>query len=324
MDDDELPDLADPQRRILVICGGGYAGLFAAEFLARLEERLGKLPLGQIFDLIAGTSIGGLLALGLAKGMCASELSPLLTDLGPVLFGRPACGFFRSKHDPKPLVDKITKIFGDATLSSLTRRVLIPSVNMTGGETLVFANGPNDPTASYPIREAALATAAAPWYLPPHQADHRLYADGGLVANSPEALAAIEAVHGRGWPRDRVKMLVVGSTQISARLPGHLLNAHWGLVDWVKDKRLLTTAMRAQMSLARQQAQKVLGSVNIIDVDVELNAAEQKRVALDKAAPDATDVLKTLAKEAFERFCAANPLLLKEWSAIQPAQLGTR
>nr|WP_294506436.1 CBASS cGAMP-activated phospholipase [uncultured Rhodopila sp.] len=315
MDGDELPDLADRQRRVLAICGGGYAGLFAAEFLARLERRLGQRPLGEVFDLIAGTSIGGLLALGLAKGMRAAELPPLLTELGPVLFSRSAYGLFRAKYDAAPLVDKVADVFGDTTLSSLTRRVLIPAVNMTGGETLVFSNGPNDPTASRPVREAALATSAAPWYLPPHQADRRLYADGGLVANSPEALAAIEAVHGRGWPRDRVKLLVVGSTQVSARLPGHLLGARWGLLDWVRDGRLLTTAMRAQMSLARMQARSVLGSANIIEADVELNAAEQKRVALNKAAPGATHVLETLAKETFERFCADHPLLVAEWSA---------
>ncbi len=314
MDADALPDLAPTPRRVLAICGGGYAGLFAAEFLARLETRLGGAPLGEAFDLISGTSIGGLLALGLAKGLRAAEFPGLLTELGPVLFGRPGPGLFGSKHDPKPLVDKVAQIFGDAPLSSLPRRVLVPAVNLTGGETLLFANGPNDSTAGRPIREAALATSAAPWFLPPHLADRRLYADGGLVANSPEAAAAIEAIHRRGWARDRVKMLVVGSTQVSARLPGHLLNARWGLVEWVKDTKLLATTMRAQMSLARQQAQSVLGPANVIVVDVELNAQEQNRVALNKAAPKATQVLQTLAKEAYERFCAEHPLLLATWT----------
>ena len=76
----------------------------------------------------------------------------------------------------------------------------------------------------------------------------------------------------------------------------------------LRDKGLLTTAMRARMSLARRQARSMPGAANIIEVDVELNAAEQKRVALDKAVPGTTHVLETLAKEAFERFCADHPL----------------
>jgi predicted acylesterase/phospholipase RssA len=314
MDRDELPDLEPSDRKVLAICGGGYAGLFAAEFLSRLEARLGDRPLGERFDLISGASIGGILALGLAKGMKAAELPNLLTELGPALFADPSWGLFGPKHDVAPLAAKLKTLFGDAKLSALPRRVLVPSVNLTGGEALVFGNGPNDPTRSLAVCEAALATSAAPLFFKPHQADRRLYADGGLVANSPEAIAAVEAVHGRGWSRGRVKMLVVGSTQVSARLPGHLVRAGWGLVSWIKDQRLLTATMRAQMSLARQQALAVLGADNLVFADLELSAQEQKRVGLDKAELAATQVLQTLAREAFDRFCAANPLLLDRWS----------
>ncbi|HWK32756.1 MAG TPA: CBASS cGAMP-activated phospholipase [Hyphomicrobium sp.] len=315
MDWDKLPDLENKDRKILAICGGGYAGLFAAAFLARLEVRLGAgRPLGERFDLIAGTSIGGLLALGLAKGMNASELPKLLIDLGPALFGDPGWGLFKPKHDVAPLAAKLAELFGEIKLSDLPRRVLVPSVNLTGGEALVFGNGPNDPTRSISVCEAALATSAAPYFLPPHRADERLYADGGLVANSPEAIAAIEAVHGRGWPRDRVTMLVVGSTQASSRLAGHLITINWGLRAWLWNKRLLTSTMRAQMSLARQQAERVLGKGRIVYVNVELTAQEEKRVGLDKANAMATQVLQTLAKEEYERFCEEFSLLLDRWS----------
>jgi predicted acylesterase/phospholipase RssA len=314
MDREKLPRLEEPDRKVLAICGGGYAGLFAAEILMRLEERLGDGPLGKRFDLISGTSIGGLLALGLANGMKAAELPKLLTELGPQLFGSPKWSFNGPKHDVAPLQAKLEKLFDKTKLSALSLRVLVPAVNLTGGETLVFGNGPNDPTRSHLVYEAALATSAAPYFFKPHLADQRLYADGGLVANSPEAIAAIEAVHGRGWTRGHVKMLVVGSTQVSARLPGHLINAGWGLASWAKDQRLLTATMRGQMSLARQQAMAVLGADNLVSIDVELNAQEQKRVALDKADSAATQVLKTLAKEQFERFVAEQPLLLERWS----------
>ncbi len=313
MDPDELPDLTVKDRKVLAICGGGYAGLFAAEFLSRLEARLGGERLGDCFDLISGTSIGGLMALLLAKGCKAASLSELLTDLGPELFGHPQLGLLAPKYDVRPLADKLANLFASARLADLPRNVLVPAINLTGGETLVFGNGRNDPTRLLPVSEAALATSAAQWYLPPHRADHRLYADGALVANSPEAIVAVDAVHGRGWARERVTMMVVGSTQVTARLPGHLLNTRWGLGAWMKDQRLLTTAMRAQMSLARQIAVRILGAENVVSVDVELSTQEQKRVALDKATPEATQILMTLAKEAFERFCADHPLLLSQW-----------
>lgn len=224
MDRDELPDLEEPDRKVLAICG--------AAFLTRLEARLGaETTLGERFGLIAGASIGGLLALGLARAMRAAQLATLLADLGPDMFGPPGWRLLKPKHDVAPLAAKLTELFGEATLSDLPRRILVPSVNLTGGEVLVFGNAPNDPTRSKSVCEAALATSAAPYFLAPHRSDKRLYADGGLVANSPEAIAAVEAVHGRGWPRERVTMLVVGSTQVSARLPGHLINVAWGLRD---------------------------------------------------------------------------------------------
>jgi patatin-like phospholipase/acyl hydrolase len=306
---EELPLLDDPRRRILAICGGGYAGLFAAEFLSRLENHLGGKALGNHFDLIAGTSIGGLLALGLASGLRAAALPAMLTDLGPLLFRKASYGLFRSKYNPAPLSEKITSLFGNGTLTTLQRQVLIPAVNMTACEALIFGNGKNDPTAVRTIHEAAMATSAAPWFLPPHASDHRLYADGGLVANSPECAAAIEAVHGRCWPRDRLTMLVVGATRANARTPGHLLGTQWGLLGWVKKKRLLDTVMQAQMSLAAQLSRRVLGKDNVVDVNVELNAEEQEHVGLDTATPKATATLQTLAKEAFEKFRREYPTM---------------
>ena len=57
--------------QILSLSGGGFLGLYTAAMLAELEERSGK-PLNQCFDLIAGTSIGGIIALGLAAGRSGS------------------------------------------------------------------------------------------------------------------------------------------------------------------------------------------------------------------------------------------------------------
>ena len=74
-------------RRILSIDGGGIKGTMPAAFLAGLEEDLGQ-PIGRYFDLIAGTSTGGIIALGLGLGRTAKELLELYERRGPVIFGQ--------------------------------------------------------------------------------------------------------------------------------------------------------------------------------------------------------------------------------------------
>ena len=74
-------------RRILSIDGGGIKGTMPAAFLAGLEDDLGQ-PIGRYFDLIAGTSTGGIIALGLGLGRTAKELLELYERRGPVIFGQ--------------------------------------------------------------------------------------------------------------------------------------------------------------------------------------------------------------------------------------------
>ncbi len=76
-----------PKRRILCIDGGGILGTFPAAFLAGLEPDVDR-PIGSYFDLIAGTSTGGIIAIGLAMGLRASELLDLYEKRGPEIFGQ--------------------------------------------------------------------------------------------------------------------------------------------------------------------------------------------------------------------------------------------
>src|SRR4051812_33794461 len=74
-------------RRILSIDGGGLLGAFPAAFLSSIEEQLNK-PIGSYFDLIAGTSTGGIIAIGLAMGLSASEINDLYQNRGAEIFGQ--------------------------------------------------------------------------------------------------------------------------------------------------------------------------------------------------------------------------------------------
>jgi patatin-like phospholipase/acyl hydrolase len=71
--------------RILSLDGGGIRGTFSAAFLARIEEHL-DYPIGRYFDLIAGTSTGGIIAIGLGLGLSAKEILRLYEEKGPAIF----------------------------------------------------------------------------------------------------------------------------------------------------------------------------------------------------------------------------------------------
>lgn len=207
-------------KRILTLDGGGIKGTFAVAFLAALEEDLGS-PIGQYFDLIAGTSTGGIIALGLGLGYSAQEMLNFYTHLGPRVFA--ANGWIRflrqigwSKYSPKPLESILKETFGTRTLGESKTRLVIPSLNLENGEVYIYK------TAHHPrlttdwrksVVEVALATAAAPTYFPTHRAQMGTpLIDGGTWANNPVGLAAVEAIGVLGWERSDLRILSIGCT----------------------------------------------------------------------------------------------------------------
>lgn len=115
-------------KRILTIDGGGIRGTFPAAFLANLEQDLGQ-PIGRYFDLISGTSTGGIIAIGLALGLPAANILKLYEDKGPAIFAQTRGGVagwlgrrFRTgrwllwgpKYSPQPLHDALYDVLGIA------------------------------------------------------------------------------------------------------------------------------------------------------------------------------------------------------------------
>src|SRR5579859_6685327 len=129
-----------PIHRILTIDGGGIAGTYPAAVLAELETHL-PLAIGRYFDLIVGTSTGGIIAIGLAMGLKASEILALYEEHGPAIFGqhrgplinwllhkvRSAKGLISSKHDTAHLRDALERILGDRRIGDATTRLVVPS-----------------------------------------------------------------------------------------------------------------------------------------------------------------------------------------------------
>lgn len=207
-------------RKILSLDGGGIKGVFPAAFLTTIEEQIGT-PIGKYFDLIVGTSTGGILALGLGLGYSAKELLKFYEDLGPKVFtvslsmkllGRLGL----PKYSPDPLRRALTKKFAKRRLGESSTRLMIPSMNMDSGEVHVFK------TAHHPrlerdykesVVEIAMATAAAPTYFPPHMSSSGIpFIDGGMWANSPVGFAVVEAIGVLGWERTILEVLSLGCT----------------------------------------------------------------------------------------------------------------
>ena len=205
--------------RILSVDGGGIRGIIPGTILAQLEKILNKLDgtnrkIGEYFDMVAGTSTGGILAClylmpdgnGAAKYTAAEALDLYLTK-GHIIFDRTlvekilsAGGIIHQKYSDEPIYELLTEYFGDETISNFIRPSLITSYEITDRKAVFFtsANAREEAMNNFFIRDAARATSAAPTYFPPARISSMIgekytLVDGGMFANNPALCAYAEA-----------------------------------------------------------------------------------------------------------------------------------
>jgi hypothetical protein len=133
------------RRRILSIDGGGIKGIFPIAFLAHIESALSLHSVAEHFDLIAGTSIGGIIALGLGFGLTAQQMTAFFVKHGSEIFPRPksVSRIFRrwtgvAKYDSAPLKKALESRFGERRLNDSSVRLLIPSFDATGADIHIY------------------------------------------------------------------------------------------------------------------------------------------------------------------------------------------
>jgi len=258
-----------PSYRILSLDGGGIRGLLTAILLERLEQAQPGW-LAQI-DLFAGTSTGGLLALGLAAGRTPTEARRLYEQHGREVFADTSQDdvgdlgkLTGAEYDIKPLRDILITEFGDLTLGDLSKKVLISSFDLDNQpqdpcqvrtwQAKFFHNYPGlDSDADQLLVDVALRTSAAPAYFPSYQG----YIDGGIVANNPSVCALAQALHlptGSQTLEDIV--LLSAGTGINPRfLAGE--NKDWGVIQWATV--LVNLVMEGSVGLADYQCRQLLG-----------------------------------------------------------------
>ena len=203
--------------RILSLDGGGIKGLVTLTILRRLIEEVPVLL--EKVDFIAGTSTGGIIALGLADEVPLDTIKSLYYDNGPKIFKKTRFNFWglaKSRYSNKHLKKLLAGMFGDRTLGELKKKVLIPSFDLDNEDKTTRTWKPkffdnlkkDEPDCKELIRNVALYTSAAPTYFPAVDG----YIDGGVCANNP-SIAALSNVVKRGAALGNIRLLSLGTGQ---------------------------------------------------------------------------------------------------------------
>lgn len=266
--------------RILSLDGGGIRGVFTAAVLAKWEA-MTDLSAAKHFDLIAGTSTGGILAIGLGLGLSAQQMVQFYTDHGPTIFPMMSFGqrvrqwfrwIWRIKFDASILEKTLHLAYGEPEryLKDSHQRLLITSYNTTSDDLRLYRTSHHPSVSGHDHLSAitvARATSAAPSYFKaaivddpatPHEA-----VDGGVWANCPALAALTEAVGVLGIPLDRIEMLSVGTTGAPSIVGAPKVMT--GLLGWAKRAPDLLT--KAQMQASLYQTEQLLSSPRFLRVD---------------------------------------------------------
>ena len=301
---------SDRPFRILSIDGGGIRGIFPATILAELERRFtGGYSAASYFDLISGTSTGGILALGLGAGYTATELAELYVDKGGEIFPPRTNGAFgrlkqwyrdqkhyaRYRYDRSALERLLKTKFGERLFGESSKRLCIPSFEGKHSEVFVFKtpHHPDYQTDRYqPMVNVALATSAAPSYFRPFEHGGYTLVDGGVWSNNPILLAVIEALTCFNLRRDQIQVLSIGCGDDRYVVSASQI-AKGGLWYW---KDIIEAAMRLQSLAATNQVRLLLGPPCVVRLDAP---AFDPRIRLDdwqrsvtELAPLARNVIK--------------------------------
>jgi patatin-like phospholipase/acyl hydrolase len=230
--------------RILAIDGGGIRGIIPALVLCEVEKRTGKRT-AQLFDLVAGTSTGGILACALTRpgALAADELVGLYAEEGPRIFHRDLVkrvlsvdGWIGERYDDDGLNAALERYLGGAYLREATTPVMVTAYDIHGRFAFFFrsSRAKRDPTYDFPLWQVARSTAAAPTYFEPWEATDvagaRTYPliDGGIYANNPAMCALAELGH------ERVDLVASLGTGSQIRPYEYSKVRRWGQLAWAR------------------------------------------------------------------------------------------
>ncbi len=264
-----------PNFRILSFDGGGIRGVLTAVLVNRL---LGEYPTllqdrPDTITMFAGTSTGGILALGMAAGLTPAQIRDLYVTNGKLIFDSSWTrdvveigGLSGAKYDNVNLKDILQETFGALKLKDLKPRVLIASFSLdnqapdpssrTWNPKFFHNFSGADSDGESLLVDVAMSTSAAPTYFP----SYGVYVDGGVIANNPSMAAVVQALDGRNQAGesatlDGIKLLSVGTGASLQYIDGQ--DHDWGDAQWIKP--ILNVMMDGGVGVADFECAQLLG-----------------------------------------------------------------
>ena len=287
--------------KILAIDGGGIRGLIPALVLAEIEKRTGR-PISSLFDLVAGTSTGAIIACGLTRPnpMPADRLAALYEEEGPQIFDASLLktitslgGVIDERYDARELVKSLQRHLGDTRLGEAVTGILVTVYDLDARQALVLRR---DDQVS--MVDAAHASSAAPTYFEPVRLGARTLIDGGVFAVNPAILAYAEA-------NGRIDVLAsLGTGEQTRRLPYDEVK-DWGQIEWARP--IIDVVFDGSADVVDAVLERLIES-NYIRLQTRLDEASDD---LDDASPENLAALRREAEQLIaersadiDRLCA--------------------
>ena len=275
-----MTDRSDNNKlfKILAIDGGGIRGVYAAHLLARMEAEW-SIKWVDHFDLMAGTSTGSIIAAGLACGFPAKTILALYHEHSREIFRRLPFryfGLFASRFSNRGLSTALNTLFGDRRLGDFSVPLIIPTTDIGNGCVHVMKTA-YDPRfvrdKTVLVRDAVMASCSAPTFFDPYRVKNYALADGGLWANNPALVAAIDAKRRMGASLNQLRILSMGTgnsrqfyplkSSPSDRLFG------WGFVTRWKRNRFINMLLNLQAETASNMLGLLLDKEQILRLTFE-------------------------------------------------------
>lgn len=310
--------------RILSLSGGGIRGIFQAVYLREIATQLSK-PLSEYFDLVAGTSTGAIIALGVALGIDLSKIVQLFETHGGDIFpstvrrsaNRTLSWFYRGpRYDQEPLRRILGEVFQADGTRQLQMKDCRPPVVIAAATldryqirtftTLDRCGAPDSRDGELFAADVALASAAAPLFFPAFRPrgrmqngqiriEERTYVDGGVWANNPTLWAVMQAHRHMGVAFTDMRVISVGNGEVPAGSVGidfnNLLRAK--MLSPILDIIFSTQSELSDLSTAYLLNDENMSGERMLRVNAQLD----KIIDLDDVF-EAVRRLKPLAEQA--------------------------
>lgn len=289
--------------RILSIDGGGLRGIVPLLILKEIENQTGK-KIHELFDLITGTSTGGIIACGLTctkdgktPGLNIDKLIELYTTKGEVIFpwkrnifqriGKSLNSLFNPKFSADGLEGLLNEYFGDLKMSDTLKPIIVTSYDIKNNEVVMFKSRLSGEIGfNAKLKEACRATSAAPTYLPSYplafSGKGRVLIDGGVYINNPSMGAISDALKSvKGLKLSDIEVLSLGTGTHPADL-GMKNTPSWGVVNWAQP--ITNIMMQASSNSTVYECEQIIKKHLRIQIEIE----DPKKSDMSDSRPETT------------------------------------